>query len=172
MLSALAVACGGSGGAATPTDAFTRGLAAQSAGKYDEATNAYFEVLSKDAKNSGAFFNLGLIAQLQSRPVAAESYYRLALEQEPKNAKALFNLAIIRSNAGAPQEAVDLYRQVIALLPNDAGAHFNLGLVLRQLGQTAAAQQELATAQRLDPTLVAPGASATPARQASPSPSR
>ncbi|TMG42372.1 MAG: tetratricopeptide repeat protein, partial [Chloroflexi bacterium] len=72
----------------------------------------------------------------------------------------------------ATTDAVALYRQVIAVDPNYAAAHFNLGLLLRQLGQTAEAQTELATAQRLDPKLVAPSPSATPVRQASPTPTR
>ena len=171
--SAAFAACGGSGSGGTPgaTDAFARGLQAQTAGKFDEATSAYYEVLSKDPKSSSALFNLGLIAHLQSRLVAAESYYRLALDTEPNNEKALFNLAIVRANSsgGAP-EAVTLYKKVIALDPNYADAHFNLALLLRSLGQTAEAQQEFATAQRLDPNRVAPSASATPARPASPSP--
>ena len=168
---ALAACGGGSGGPPAGTDAFARGLQAQTAGKFDEATAAFYEVLSKDPKSSAAFFNLGLIAHLQNRFVAAESYYRLALDQEPNNEKALFNLAIVRSNSsGGAQEAVALYKKVIALDPDYADAHFNLALVLRSLGQTAEAQQEFATAQRLDPNRVAPSASATPARPASPTP--
>ena len=85
---------------------------------------------------------------------------------------ALFNLAILRGIAGANQESAELYRRVIAIEPNNAPAHFNLGLVLRLLGQNAEAQTELATAQRLDAKLVAPSPSASPARQASPSPTR
>jgi len=149
-----------------------RGLQAHTAGKLDEATTAYFETLAKDPKNKFAFYNLGVIAQGQGRAAAAESYYRLALEQDPKMTSALFNLAILRGIAGANQESADLYRRVIAVEPNNAAAHFNLGLVLRLLGQSAEAQQELATAQRLDAKLVAPSPSATPVRQASPSPTR
>ena len=168
---AALAACGGPSTTPGATDAFARGLQAQTAGKFDEATAAYYEVLSKDPKSSSAFFNLGLIAHLQSRLVAAESYYRLALDMEPNNEKALFNLAIVRANSsgGAP-EAVSLYKKVIGIDPNYADAHFNLALVLRSLGQTAEAQQEFATAQRLDPNRVAPSSSATPARPASPSP--
>lgn len=168
---ALAACGGGSGGTPSATDAFARGLQAQTAGKFDEATSAYYEVLAKDPKSSAALFNLGLIAHLQNRMVAAESYYRLAIDTEPNNEKALFNLAIVRaSTSGGAQEAVSLYKKVIALDPNYADAHFNLALLLRGLGQTAEAQQEFATAQRLDPNRVAPSASATPARAASPSP--
>jgi tetratricopeptide (TPR) repeat protein len=159
----------------TAADALSRGLQAHSAGKLDEATAAYFETLAKDPKNKFAFYNLGVIAQSaqgQTRAAAAESYYRLALEQDPAMTSALFNLAILRGNAGANQEAADLYRRVIAVEPNYAAAHYNLAFALRALGQNAEALQEFATAQRLDPKLVAPTPSASPARQASPSPTR
>lgn len=175
LLGAAIVACGSPGTSGTtggPDDSLSRGLQAHTAGKFDEATAAYFETLAKDPKNKFALYNLGEIAHRQNRPVAAEAFYRLALEQDPKMTSALFNLAIIRTNAGANQEAVELYRRVIAVEPNNAAAHFNLGLVLRLLGLNAEAQQEFATAQRLDPKLVAPTPSASPARQASPSPTR
>ena len=175
-LAALASACGGPGSAntgnETAADALNRGLAAHAAGKLDEAVAAYFTTLSKDPKNQFAYYNLGEIAQRQSRFVAAESYYRLALDLDPKMESALFNLAIVRTNAGATADAVALYKQVIAVNPNNAAAHFNLGLLYRQLGQTADAQTELAIAQRLDPKLVAPSPSASPARQVTPSPTR
>jgi len=176
LLSCLALtACGGpasGSGNETAADALNRGLAAHAAGKLDEAVAAYFTTLSKDPKNQFAYYNLGEIAQRQSRFVAAESYYRIALEMDPKMVSALFNLAIVRTNAGATNEAIALYRQAIAVDANYAAAHFNLGLLLRQIGQTAEAQTELATAQKLDPTLVAPSPSASPIRQASPSPTR
>jgi tetratricopeptide (TPR) repeat protein len=167
-------ACGGpaSAGNETAADALNRGLAAHAAGKLDEAVAAYFTTLSKDPKNQFAYYNLGEIAQRQNRLVAAEAYYRLALEQDPKMESALFNLAIVRTNVGVAADAVVLYKQVIAVNANNAAAHFNLGLLYRQLGQTAEAQTELATAQRLDPKLVAPSPSASPIRQASPTPTR
>lgn len=175
MLGVLIVSCGSpstSGSTGGADDALSRGLQAHTAGKFEEATAAYFETLAKDAKNKFAFYNLGVIAQGQNRAAAAESFYRLAIEQDPRMGSALFNLAILRALAGANQEAADLYRRVIAIDPNYAAAHFNLGLVLRLLGQNAEAQLELTKAQQLDAKLVAPSPSASPARQASPSPTR
>jgi len=174
VFGAVMISCGSPGttGTGGADDALSRGLQAHAAGKLDEATTAYFETLAKDAKNKFAFYNLGVIAQGQNRAAAAEAYYRLAIDQDPKMGSALFNLAILRAQAGANQEAADLYRRVIAIDPNYAAAHFNLGLILRLLGQNAEAQQELATAQRLDAKLVAPSPSASPARQSSPSPTR
>ena len=168
---ALLAACGNTPASSTVDDALSKALQAHTAGKLDEATTGYFETLAKDPINKFALYNLGVIAQAQNRRVAAESFYRLAIEQDAQMGAALFNLAIVRALAGANQEAADLYRRVIAIDPNYAAAHFNLGLVLRLLGQNAEAQTELATAQRLDAKLVAPSASASPARQASPSPS-
>lgn len=169
-------ACGGPGSAGsaneTAADALNRGLQAHSAGKLDEAVAAYFTTLTKDPKNQFAYYNLGEIAQRQNRLVAAEAYYRLALEQDPKMESALFNLAIVRTNVGVAADAVVLYKQVITVNQNNAAAHFNLGLLYRQLGQTAEAQTEFAAAQRLDPKLVAPSPSASPNRQASPTPTR
>ena len=169
---AVLAACGNTPASNTADDAFSRALQAHTAGKLDEATAAYFETLAKDAKNKFAFYNLGVIAQGQKRAAAAEAYYRLAIEQDAQMGSAIFNLAILRAQAGANQEAADLYRRVIAIDPNYAAAHFNLGLVLRLLGQNAEAQTELTKAQQLDAKLVAPSPSASPARQASPSPTR
>lgn len=169
---ALLAACGTTPASGSVDDALSKALQAHTAGKLDEAMVAYFETLAKDPKNKFAFYNLGVIAQGQNRAAAAESYYRLAIDQDARMGSALFNLAILRVLAGANQEAADLYRRVIAIDPNYAAAHFNLGLVLRLLGQNAEAEQALAKAQQLDAKLVAPSPSASPARQASPSPSR
>jgi tetratricopeptide (TPR) repeat protein len=171
-LAALAAACGGSGTPAneSASDALNRGLQAHAAGKLDDAAAAYFTTLSKDPKNQFAYYNLGEIAQRQNRLVTADGFYRLALDLDPKMESALFNLAIVRTNLGASADAVSLYKQVIAVNPSSAAAHFNLGLLYRQLGQTADAQTELATAQRLDPKLVAPNPTASPNQQATPTP--
>ena len=143
-------------------DILTRALQAHKDGKVAEATVLYYQVLAKDPKNKFAFFNLGVIAHFENRLVAAESFYRLALEQDPKMATALYNLAIVRQVSKDYTQARDLYKQLIAIEPNNAPAHFNLGVVLRALGSNAEADQEFATAHRLDPKLVAPSGSPLP----------
>jgi len=181
LLVAFALSLAGCGSSAKSeadlaADALGRGLKAQNAGQFDEATAAYFETLFHDSKNKFAFFNLGTIAQLQKKqPQIAEGYYRSALEIDPRFASALFNLAIIRDAAGAKAEAIDLYRRTIQADPNSAAAYFNLAILLRDTGATAEANQMFAKAQQLDPKLVPPASpspTATPARTASPSPTR
>ena len=171
---AALAACGGGArsGSDLSSDALNRGLKAHNAGNFDEATTAYFEALMHDGKNKFAFFNLGQIAQTQKKPQIAEGYYRSALAIDANFGSALFNLAIIRNEAGAKAEAIELYRRDIQADPNNAAAYYNLGLLLRETGAAAEAQQMFARAQQLDPKLVPPAATATPARTASPSPTR
>ena len=172
LLTVALTACGSPGpspASESAAEALDRGIKAHAAGKLDEATAAYFETLAKDPMNKFAYYNLGQVAKARGRLVTAEAYYRLALEQDPKMASALLRLAAVRYELNAYQEAVDLNRRVIAIEPNNAAAHFNLALALRALGQNAEAQQEFATAQGLDPSLVRPPAgSATPVPSASP----
>ena len=169
---AVAACGGGSAGqppAATP-DALTRGIAAQNANKMDEATRAYFEVLSNDPKNKFAYTNLGQIARFQNRFAIAEGYYRSALEIDPNFGLALFGLGATRQALNFIQDAIDLYRKDIAVEPNNAAAHYNLGILLRLQGKIAEGDAEIARAIQLDPKLPQPGpvTTAKPTTTASP----
>lgn len=162
----------GLGGTATPSasgaaDALQRGLAAHTAGRLDEAISLYYQTLAQDPSNKFAFFNLGQIEHTKNHLVAAEAWYRLALESDNAMPSALYNLALIRQGVGDSIESASLLRRLITLDPSNASAHYNLGVALRSLGQTADANTEFATAQRLDARLVPPTGS--PAR---PSPTR
>ena len=174
LLAIVLASCGGGAKSESDlsSDALNRGLKAHNAGNYDEAQSAYFEALMHDSKNKFAYFNLGQIAQTQKKPQVAEGYYRSALDIDARFGPALFNLAIIRNEAGSKTEAIDLYRRDIQADPNNAAAYFNLGLILRETGNSAEATQMFQKAQQLDSKLVPPAATATPARTASPSPTR
>jgi len=123
--------------------ALQRGLQAHAAGRLEEATAIYQEVLDLDPRNKFALYNLGLIDQTSGRPASAENYYRLVINLDPSFAPALFNLAILRTAAGSTAEAIELYRRVIALEPDQAGAHLNLGLLLRSIGQEVEGDREI-----------------------------
>src|SRR5205085_4717079 len=69
LLALTLASCGGASKSESDlsSDALNHGLKAHNAGNFDEATAAYFEALSHDAKNKFAYFNLGQIAQTQKR---------------------------------------------------------------------------------------------------------
>ncbi len=161
-------ACGVIGGStASPSagDASTlaRGIAAHNANRIDEAISLYYQTLAQDPTNKFALYNLGQIENnTKKNAVAAEAWYRLALESDKAMPEALLQLGILRQRVGDSIESASLLRRLIAVDPNNAVAHFNLGLALRSLGQTADANTEFATAQRLDASLVPPTGTAKP----------
>jgi Tfp pilus assembly protein PilF len=130
-----------------------RGLQEQLAGKLDDAENDFRAVISRDPKNTPAFFDLGVIYQTEQKNSDAEDQYRLALTIDPKFERALYNLAILRARAGDGTGAIALYREAIVANPRDANAHYNLGLLLRGAGKTEEGNQEVRTGVNLDPTL-------------------
>jgi len=162
VFAAALAACGlGGGSSATPApnasgDALQRGLAAHQAGQLDEAIKLYYQALANDPSNKFAFFNLGQIEHTRNHLVSAEAWYRLALENDKNMPQPLYNLALIRLGAGDATEAASLLRRLLAVDPNNAFAHWNLGVALRALGQTAEANTEFATAQRLNASLTPP----------------
>ena len=176
LVLALAAACGGTPTGAKPADpaadALARGVAAHNANKIDEATKAYFEVLSYDPKNKVAFYNLGQIARIGGKLAIAEGYYHSALEIDPNYPPALFGLAAVKQAFNLIQEAVDLYRKDVSLEPTNAAAHYNLGILLRIQGKTAEGEAEIARGMQLDPKLPQPPAPTATAKPATPTPTR
>ncbi len=149
-------------------DALARGVAAQNAGKPEDAKKEYYETLAQDPKNKLAFYNLGQIARVANKPQIAEGYYRSVLEIDGGYAPAIFGLAYVRAQQDAVADAIVLYRRTITIEPNFAAAHYNLGLLLRATGAVAEGDAEIAKGRQLDPSLGAPPAA--PVQPASPSP--
>ena len=170
LAGAVGASCN-SGKADPAGDALARGVAAQNAGKPEDAKRAYYETLAADPHNILAFYNLGQIARVASKPAIAEGYYRQALEIDGNHVLSLFGLAYVRAEQNAVQDAIALYRRVIVLDPNNAAAHYNLGLLLRISGSVAEGDAEVAKGRQLDPSLSAPGPVPTAAPPATASPS-
>jgi len=153
-------ACGGSGkkssgttGSASDANNLVQaGLTAQSAGRLDEARQDYLAAIAKDPTNKFAFYDLGGIYQQQNNAIDATTAYNKAIAIDPAYKPALYNLAVLDTPTD-PQAAVTLYQKLLTIAPDDANVHFNLGLLLRQIGQKAQGDAEVAAALRLDPKL-------------------
>jgi superkiller protein 3 len=176
VILAFAAACGGGATPSKPADpaadALARGIAAHNANKLDEATKAYFEVLSYDPKSKVAFYNLGQIARIGGKLAIAEGYYHSALEIDPNYGPALFGLAAVKQAFNFIQEAVDLYRKDISVEPSNAAAHYNLGILLRIQGKIADGEAEITRGMQLDPKLPQPPAPTATPKPATPTPTR
>lgn len=170
LLLVAVTACGGKTPAQQAQDELTAGLAADAAGKVDEAATHYKACLTFEPLNKYCIFNIGVQAQNAKRLLEAENDYRLALLQDPAFPSALYNLAILRQQAGATDEAIALYRHLLEVDPKNASAHFNLGLALVATGDVEGGKKEIATGVSLNPALVVPNPLPVPSGSPAPTP--
>lgn len=137
------------------TTALNAGLKAHAKGDLAGATADYNKVLSLDATNKYAFYNLALIDVANSNYGLAEAHYRSAIKTDAKYEPALFNLAILRTTAD-PKEAITLYKRAVAVNAKDAAAWLNLGLLLRDNGKKSEGDKDVLKAIALNPDLKDP----------------
>lgn len=133
-------------------DWLQQGLAAQSAGRLDEARALYQKAIDQDPTNKLAYYNLGVIYQQLGAVKETRDAYGHALQIDAKYQPALFNLAVLETPL-RPAEAVSLYQKILAINPNDANVHLNLGLLFKQIGRGPEGDAELAKALQLNPAL-------------------
>lgn len=130
------------------------GVAAQKAGRTDEAERLYEEVLSNDPTNKLANFNLGVSAQIAGDMEKAEGLYEKSLDTDPNFLPALFNLAILQERTDRNEESAETYRRLLEQYPDNGPAHLNYGFLLTQkLNKPDEARKEFKKAVENDPTL-------------------
>jgi Tfp pilus assembly protein PilF len=130
------------------------GVAAQKAGRTDEAERLYEEVLSNDPTNKLANFNLGVAAQVAGDMEKAESFYEKSLETDPVFLPALFNLAILQERTDRNEESAETYRRLLEQYPDNGPAHLNYAFLLTQkLNKPDEGREEFRIAVEKDPTL-------------------
>lgn len=138
--------------AATDADMwFQRGLDYEELEQFDDAADAYRQVIAHDPRRSDAFFNLGNVLRVIGRAEAAEELYRIAVALEPDNELAWYNLADVLEESGRDDEAAECLQQVIELAPTFADAHFNLAGLLDHLGERRRARVHWQQYVSLDP---------------------
>jgi Tfp pilus assembly protein PilF len=160
LATALALtSCGSSKKAAitptttTPADGLIQaGITAADHGNAAAAVADYQAALKADPLSNIAYYDLGVIYQQKGEVTGARTSYQKAILIDPTYKSALFNLAILDTPTD-PAMALSLYTQLLGLNENDSNVLFNLGLLLRQTGQTAQGNADLAKAIRIDPAL-------------------
>jgi Tfp pilus assembly protein PilF len=128
------------------------GLEQLEAGRAEEARTTFENAVSLDPGNAVGHYNLGYLAQQGGDVDEAAAQYDAALDSDPELTAAVYNRAILLETSDV-ERAVELYRRAIDLDPDLAAAHMRLGFALLELGDTAEAEQELATGVRLDPAM-------------------
>ena len=141
-------------------DLLAQALALHNAGNTVETAKLYNQILTTDAKNKYALFNLGVIAQTNKNYDEAVVKYTAAIAVDPTFYSPLYNLGLAYAAKGDRANAIASLRKAIVADPNAAQAYYNLGTLLVQDGKNDEGAKMLNQAFTLNPSLK-PAASPT-----------
>lgn len=93
------------------------------------AIDAFNTVLSSDASNSDAWFNLGMVLFGQSQLNEAEDCFRRAIETGNTDAQTWNNRGVCLWQLQRPADAKACFERALQIDPNDQDARFNLASI-------------------------------------------
>lgn len=125
--------------------AFQRGLAAQQAGRPDEAVTAYRKAVRQNPGLAPAHFNLGQLLRARSEYEEAASCFGAAARLRPNAADAWLNFGAMLERVERHRDAVQAYRRASECAPDDPTPAFNLGNANLALGDFSAAAESYRT---------------------------
>jgi tetratricopeptide (TPR) repeat protein len=109
--------------------------------------------LQKDAAIEPEFAynyeDLAMLYVLLNQSEKAEHYFHEAIERNNTLVNSYFGLAKLYRDGARYREALEMLDHAERLAPTSASVHFTKGQVLKQLGQTAKANQEFEVSARL-----------------------
>lgn len=123
----------------TSEEWFACGVAAEAAGRLDEAVRSYERALEDGSPD--AHFNLGNCYHALRRRRDAQAQFEATVALAPDYAEAWNNLGVVRGNRGDRAGAITALRRALALVPHYADAHYNLAEALATVGDVEAARR-------------------------------
>jgi tetratricopeptide (TPR) repeat protein len=142
----------------TPKDAeawYLLGRTKYNENRFEEAIQAFQQVLSLQANDVRAENNLGLSYQGLNRNSEAKAAFENAISWQKdspvKDAQPYLNMGILLADQDQPSQALPYLQQAVSLAPHNPKAHEQLGRVYDLLKMTEKAQQELEQAVALAP---------------------
>ena len=109
-------------------------------GQYDEAREAYEQVLAQNPALLECWFNLGRVYQELQNFAKAMDCYRRCLDINPQSVEALCDLGVAKMALEHWEEASACFTQALQWRPNDAVLLNNLGVTLKNRGDVEAAK--------------------------------
>lgn len=124
-------------------------------GQYDDAAKLLAEAEKLNPANPLIFYNLGVAQHFSGDLKAAESSYSKSLSIDNRLSSAYYNRGLIRRDEGKLREAAaDLeIAAALAKKTDRAPAYFNFGQVLISLGEVEKAEEMIAKAREINPTI-------------------
>lgn len=121
--------------------ALERGLAAQQAGRKEEAVLCYRRAIRQNPGLAPAHFNLGQLLRERGEYAEAAICFEGAARLRPNAADAWINLGAMLEKSNRPGAAVEVYRRAAECAPDDPSPPYNLGNALMAMGDPAGAAE-------------------------------
>ena len=111
--------------------------------KWDEAAEAFKEVIKRDSKDGNSYFNLGLCYLHNENIKLATDNLQKAVEINPKDLYAQFYLGNIYMQNGLTNFAEDCFKKVLEISPDYSWAYYNLASIAYGNGNNEQAKRYL-----------------------------
>ena len=134
-----------------PAALLEQGLAAQRAGRLEQAAAIYRQILQRWPKQPDALYLLGLVVQKSGDHAAAAGLFAQAAKANPKLARAHLQRGFSLNALAQPEAATEAFAAATAGQPDLAEAHHQLGNTLRTLRRWPEGLTSLREATRLAP---------------------
>jgi arylsulfatase A-like enzyme/Flp pilus assembly protein TadD len=133
-------------------DKFDEGIAAQLAGRPDEAMRLFREILAERPSFANAYANLAHVLAEQGRFEEAIGVLELALAKGAETESMLSRLGCYLQEAGRLEDSARVLETVIRANPDDAEAYNFLGITYARLGRRDDALRAIEHLLTLDPS--------------------
>ena len=119
--------------------------------QYQEAIQAFTEVIKLRPQYADAYTNVGLTEIAWEKYDSAREAIRKALSIDPNSARALFYDGLLQRRAGNTEVEIADLRKVVEMFPQSRDARRELGISYYQQNQSAAAVEQFEALQKIDP---------------------
>jgi predicted O-linked N-acetylglucosamine transferase (SPINDLY family) len=110
-------------------------VARHRAGEWDQAEQAYRQVLERAPGESGVRHDLAWLLYQRGRHGEAIEQLNSAIATRPNQALFHSHLGVMLRGAGKPEEAIGHFQTALRLVPSNFEAHYNLGNAYQQLAR-------------------------------------
>ncbi len=130
---------------------FEAGVAAEKAGRLDEAEKDFQLVLRQGGNVAFVYNNLGIVYQRRGDHVRAIVQFREAIRLQPRHVPAHYNLGLALQDKHDIDGAIREYRKAVELQSECCQAQFNLGVALQLKGDVNGAIEQYRKVLRSNP---------------------
>lgn len=132
---------------------FDQGVQFYQQGKFDEAIEAFEDVIINKPDFAEGYYNLGMAYLRQGDPDKAIEVIDKAIELKSDFVEAYFGIGQAYIDKGEEEQATEIFKKAVAINPSDAKIYVYLGALYFSANRDDLAMEAFLKAMELDPSL-------------------